>query len=200
MSKKKVLRDEGHAVRAAIPATLRAEKSAAILDRLRNMPVFQEANDVFCFVSFRNEVDTHPIIEFLLAQGKRVYIPYIHQKNKNMRASELRSFTELERGFFGVLEHKDEFVRVTDVDTIDLVITPGLLFDEEGYRVGYGGGFFDVFFASFTTPVAKVGICFQEQIHGTLPHAAHDIPVDWIVTDERIYQPANTQAKGVQRQ
>lgn len=200
MSEKKALREEAHAVRATIPAAARAEKSAAILDRLRSMPEIQEANDVFCFVSFRNEVNTHPILEYLLQQGKRVYIPYIHEKNRNMRASELRSFTELERGFFGVLEHKNEFVRLTDIDAIDLVITPGLFFDLEGYRVGYGGGFFDGFFASFTTPVNKIGICFQEQIRDELPRASHDIPVDWIVTDERTYHPAGARSKSTQSQ
>lgn len=190
MEIKRQLRDEAKAVRASIPASLRKEKSAYILQSLIELPAFQEANRVFCFVSFRDEVETRPILDYLWANDKRVFIPYIHQKKNVMHASELCHIDELEVGYFGVMEQKEAFIQLTPVDEIDLVITPGLLFDLEGYRVGYGGGYFDGFFASFKTPVTKIGICFQEQIRTTLPRAPYDIPVDWIVTDQLIYHPA----------
>lgn len=192
MSEKKDLRDEARILRASIPPILREEKSAYILASLIDMPAFKAASDVFCFVSFKDEVETRPILEHLWKQGKRVYIPYIHQAHKTMRASELRSFAELEVGYYGVMEQKDEFVRLTDSNKIDLVITPGLLFDIDGYRIGYGGGYFDGFFASFEKPVTKIGICFQEQIRTKLPRAPHDMPVDWIVTDRLTYNPARS--------
>jgi len=190
MNEKKRLRAEAKAVRKAIPAAVRSEKSAAIFDTLTDMPAFQAASDVFCFVSFRDEVETRPILEHLWKQGQRVYIPFIDQAEKIMRASRLDSLDELAAGYYGVMEQKDEFVRLTPAEEIDLVITPGLLFDREGYRVGYGGGFFDGFFASFGHPAIKIGICFEEQIRTRVPRAPHDIPVDWIVTDAHIYDAA----------
>ena len=190
MNEKKRLRAEAKAVRKAIPEAVRSEKSAAIFDTLTDMPAFQAASDVFCFVSFRDEVETRPILEHLWKQGQRVYIPYIDQAEKIMRASRLDSLDELAAGYYGVMEQKDEFVRLTPAEEIDLVITPGLLFDREGYRVGYGGGFFDGFFASFGHPAIKIGICFEEQIRMRVPRAPHDIPVDLIVTDAHIYDTA----------
>lgn len=189
MSDKRALRKEAKIERAAIPAAVRLEKSAAVLAALSELPAFQKAAHIFCFVSFRAEVETKPIIEHLWRHGKQVYIPYIHESHTVMRASQLRSFDELEIGYYGVMEQKHEFVTLTPADTIDLILTPGLLFDRDGYRIGYGGGYYDGFFASLNHPVVKIGICFEEQIRAQLPHDEHDVPVDLIVTDERVYRP-----------
>lgn len=188
MDDKARLRDEAKAIRAAIPLADRTKKSTAIFSNLIGLPAFKEANGVFTFVSFRDEVQTKAIIEYLWEQDKRVYIPYIQEKGNEMRASELKSYTELTAGYFGVLEQREDAVRITATDNIDLVITPGLLFDVAGYRVGYGGGYFDRFFSTFNTPVTKIGICFSEQIRPSVPRDSFDIPVDWIVTDKDVYE------------
>ena len=159
----------------------REEKNNLIFKELISNRDIEKAENIMCFVSFRNEVDTHKFIKYMLKNNKNIYIPIIDSKNKIMNISKLKSFDELEKGFYGILEPKKEFIRITDLEVLDIVITPGVVFSKNNYRIGYGGGFYDKFFANKKLKAKKIGLCFSEQIIESIPIDKYDIPVDYII-------------------
>lgn len=159
----------------------REEKNNLIFKELISNRDIEKAENIMCFVSFRNEVDTHKFIKYMLKNNKNIYIPIIDSKNKIMNISKLKSFDELEKGFYGILEPKKEFIRITDLEVLDIVITPGVVFSKNNYRIGYGGGYYDKFFANKKLKAKKIGLCFSEQIIESIPIDKYDIPVDYII-------------------
>lgn len=162
-------------------------KSSAIKEKLFQLEEFQAANFIFSFISFKDEVFTHEIIREALTMGKGIGVPVTIDKPRKMLVSQLKDFDrELELGFYDILTPKKEFERIVAPDTVDLVLVPGLAFDKYGYRVGYGGGYYDRFFAQLDKDVPKVALCFGLQIYHQVPTDSYDIPVDYIVTEDEI--------------
>ena len=109
-----------------------------------------------------------------------------HQElQPEIKPSLLKSFKELEPGFFNILTPKKEFQRFIDPQEIDLVIVPGVAFKKDGYRVGYGGGYYDRFLSKIPD-VPTIAIAFSLQMVDDLPSDSFDIPVDYIYTEESI--------------
>jgi len=104
-----------------------------------------------------------------------------------MKPSIIKNFDELEPGYYNILTPKQEFIRYIDPSEIDLVIVPGAVFDREGYRVGYGGGYYDKFLSSkIRKDISKIAIAFDLQIVDKVPREEHDISVDYIITEKEI--------------
>ncbi len=162
------------------------KKSSAIFNTLSNMKLYTNANNVMLYVSFGSEVLTKPIIDDLLQQGKRVFVPVAVPKTKELIVSELKSFEDdLEIGHFGVMEPKKDALRPVDPTIIDLIVVPGVAFDKEGYRVGYGGGYYDRFIPRLTDQTPKVSLAFEMQLIDKVPTDKYDIPVEYIITEKQ---------------
>lgn len=144
---------------------------------------YKNATNIFAFVNFGSEIDTRFIIERALEEGKNIFIPYTEEGSKFMKLTRLKSLDKLVEGQYGILSPKEEDLDFVDGSIIDLVIVPGLAFNKEGYRTGYGGGYYDRFFSSLKKPVKKVGYCYSFQILDSLEIGEFDIPVDTIITD-----------------
>lgn len=163
----------------------RMEKSKKIQHNLFNLKEYKKSNFIFTFIGTQEEVDTHNIIKHSIDNGKRVGVPITLPKERKLLVSEIYDFhKELEMGFYNILTPKKEFIREVSPSIIDLVIVPGLVFSKEGYRVGYGGGYYDRFLRYLD--VLKVGVCFHMQLQDEVPVGKYDIPVDIVVTDEEI--------------
>ncbi|MCR2033320.1 5-formyltetrahydrofolate cyclo-ligase [Anaerofustis stercorihominis] len=158
-------------------------KNIEIYNKLISNEDIINAENIMCFVSFKDEVDTHKFIKYLIKNNKNVYIPIIDNKNKAMHISKLNSFDELETGFYNILEPKKEYVRICNPEILDVIITPGVVFDKDNYRVGYGGGYYDKFFSNKNLDAKKIGLCYKEQITPKVPREDFDIPVDYIISD-----------------
>lgn len=158
-------------------------KSKSIINKLFDSEQYKSSKDIFVFVSFKNEINTHEFINRAINDNKNVYVPIIDKANKLMNISKLTRFEDLESGYFGVLEPSKESIDIVDPNILDLVITPGLIFNTKGYRIGYGAGFYDKFFSSLNTNPTKIGICFEEQIMD-FENDDYDIPVDLIINDK----------------
>ena len=116
-------------------------KSAAIWERLSVLGEFTTAARSLIYVSKAAEVDTHGLIQQLLAMGRTVCVPWFDSTKGQYIASELRDFAlDLKTGQFGILEPKPEAVRPVANDQIDVALVPGLAFDETGNRLGRGWG------------------------------------------------------------
>ena len=163
------------------------DKSNLIHQQLKGNSLFQRASRVMLYISFRNEVLTTAIINELLQQGKRVFIPITVPETKALIVSELKSLEEdLKLGNFGVLEPKPEAVLEVDPICLDLVLVPGVGFDLEGYRIGYGAGYYDRFLPRLSKETPTFGLAFEIQLVDALPKDEFDYPVQYVLTEKRM--------------
>lgn len=171
---KKELRKKYTKIRSKIKN--KKEKDEKIRENLKNLEIYKNAKSVFVFISYRTEVDTLKIIEMIKEDGKKLLVPLV--KRKEMIAVEVEGIEDLEPNKMGILEPKEG---KEEID-VDLTITPGLAFDKEGYRLGYGGGFYDRFFEKVDT--IKMGIGYSDQKVDKVIHEDYDKKLDYLLTDE----------------
>lgn len=156
-----------------------------IISNLINLPDFKKSKVIMVYLSFRNEVDTFNLIEIMMKTGKTVVTSYTDKKENILIPSILRDLNEsLEKNPYGYLEPKEETLDPIDPKDIDLIITPGLAFDTIGNRIGYGGGYYDKLLKQ--TEAIKVAVGYDFQIFSRIQSDKHDIPVDYIVTPNKI--------------
>ncbi len=143
------------------------------IDSLYKYEEFMKSRAVFCYVSAKGEVGTHALIKELLKE-KEVVVPYCTDKEGNMICVKINSFDELKEGFFGILEPEKpvEFPK----EKVDFAIVPGIAFDCEGYRLGYGKGYYDRFLSDITP--YKLGVCSKEFYLESVPHDEYDVKMD----------------------
>ena len=155
----------------------RYEKSLVIKRRIVNLDIYKRSLDIALYYNMRSEVDTKELIKESMSLGKRVYLPKIIN-DKKMKFILINEDTEYQKNKFGVMEPT-----FGDVGNhFDLMIIPGLAFDKENNRLGYGRGYYDNFLKNIDT--YKIGICFHEQLTTSLPTEKNDIKMDLIITDE----------------
>lgn len=152
-------------------------KSNIISTRLRGLDIYKKSSSIFVFISFADEISTCEIIENCIKDNKLVFVPKII--DGKMILVEFNDFDCLEINSYGIREPK---ASKQYKGAIDLTITPGLLFDKSGHRLGYGGGYYDRFFENSES--FKLGIAFSEQVVDSIPYEKYDIPLDAILTDE----------------
>jgi 5-formyltetrahydrofolate cyclo-ligase len=109
-------------------------------------------------------------------------------QEKRLLLSEIRDFPgELSQGSFGILEPKAEFIRPVSPEELEIVVVPGVAFDYEGTRIGYGGGFYDRFLKE-VKDATIIGLAYECQILPKLPRKDHDVRVDKIITPKCIIE------------
>jgi 5-formyltetrahydrofolate cyclo-ligase len=170
------------AARAAIPPEQRLALGRAVQVRLMELPAFMKARAVLLFYSFGSEIPTAGIIQRSLDGGKRVFLPLL--ESGTMAAAELKPGDSLAVTAYGPKEPSDRIA--VDPGEVDLVVAPGLGFDHEGYRLGYGGGHYDRYLSTLPPLTPRVGIAFQQQIVDELPHGTGDERLDLIVTEREV--------------
>lgn len=182
-SDKNQLRRHFKAVRAGLLEGERRAIDAAISGNVAGLPAFAEADAVFTYLSFGTEVDTRGLIERAWGLGKTVALPRVVPGTRQMRWYTVDSLDGLERSSFGVEEPAADPTReVTPRDfRTPIALVPGLAFDRAGYRLGYGGGFYDTFLPVF--PGTSIGLCRAAQLVDHLPHDPRDMPVDLVVAE-----------------
>jgi len=182
---KKELRKKAKETRDLIKSEKIKILSGIIQDRVCSHPWFTDSNTVFTYVSTGNEVITKEIIENALKAGKRVCVPRVVPRVKMEAVPITNVDRDLSKGFFDIMEPKPH-LRPVDENEIDLVIVPGLLFDRKGYRIGYGGGYYDMFLARVNGTCRTMGIAFDFQVVSELPVEEHDMRVMAVVTESGI--------------
>lgn len=180
---KKELRKSLMGKRSEYPKELREKMDKKAFENLIKTEEYKNSENIFVFISFRDEIDTHEAVRYFIKDNKNVFIPYTEEGKEKMRLTRLKDMEDLVPGHFGILSPKKEDLDFIDHNIIDLVLVPGLAFDDEGYRIGYGGGFYDKFFADLISKPKKIGYCYSFQLIDKIPHDDYDIPVDMVITD-----------------
>ena len=162
----------------------RERKSDIIKNKLFSTAEYKKANAVMFYVSTDEEVATRRMIIETLEKGKIVAVPYIENKTNEMIASELHDLmNDLGKGHLGIQVPKKEALREVPLDKIDMVVVPGLAFDEENHRLGRGKAYYDRFLKRLPSGTDTIGICFDFQVVKGLPKESHDQPVSRVITN-----------------
>ncbi|SJZ72721.1 5-formyltetrahydrofolate cyclo-ligase [Selenihalanaerobacter shriftii] len=163
------------------------KKSMEIKKKLFELEEFESAEVIMFYVDFRNEVKTEFMIKEALKLDKRVLIPISQVEDRSLLLSELKNYDqELEEGTYGILEPKEEYIRPVDYEELDLAIVPGVAFDEDCNRLGYGGGYYDRFAAKVSPEASRIALAFEIQIIDDVIIGEYDLPVDKVVTEKRV--------------
>lgn len=163
------------------------KKSMEIKKKLFELEKFKEAEVVMFYVDFKNEVRTEFMIKEALKANKRVVVPISKVEDRFLLLSELKDYDEeLEEGTYGILEPKEEYVRPVEYEKLDFAVVPGVAFDENCERLGYGGGYYDRFAERLSSQVNRVALAFEIQIIDEVVTGEYDVPVDKVLTEERV--------------
>lgn len=177
---KKDLRKKAKALRNRIKPEMRKKKSQNVAEYFLQSTVYEKAETIFSYLPIGSELDTLPILENMWQKGKRIAVP-ITRENRQMFFVAIDNLQETHIGNFGIREPKKGQLIFPKAE--DAILVPALLFDRMGNRLGYGGGYYDTYFAQY--PLGrKIGICFQEQIASDmLPVENTDYKVERILTE-----------------
>jgi 5-formyltetrahydrofolate cyclo-ligase len=170
------------ALREEIPPADRARLSALVEEALFSLPEIGRARRVLLFYSFGSEVGTGGMADRVLSAGKSLLLPFLEQGV--MEAAEVRPGEELRRTGYGPREPLRP--APVDPDSVDVVVTPGLAFDRQGLRLGYGGGHYDRYLGRLGHGAARIGVGFSIQVVDRVPAGPGDQRVDLVVTDTEV--------------
>ena len=175
---KKTLRKETIAAMKELPQSVKTEADSQLTQRFIQLPAFQEAQTLATYLSMGHEFSTASLIQVALQSGKRVCVPRTHPQGQ-------MEFVEydpniLEKTRFGLLE-PNETGKVVDQSEIDLIHVPGVVFQSKGYRIGYGGGYYDRYLADFTGKTVSTIYSIQQ---GEFQLNAFDIAVQEVLVYE----------------
>lgn len=163
--------------------------SRIIADKLMAADEYVNNSNILIYVSYNQEVRTDDIIRKSIDNGKNVYVPKVFKKAsqdktvKYMEFVKIQSMDELEPGYMGIMEPVSDEHEVPDGG---LMIMPGIAFDNERNRIGYGGGFYDRYLSEHMNDYYKTAICFDYQVVESIQADEFDIKPDKIITDRRI--------------
>ncbi|MFC4766884.1 5-formyltetrahydrofolate cyclo-ligase [Effusibacillus consociatus] len=198
---KQELRQQILSARNSMSEAERTTKQKAIFDNLLSIPQLNEAGTILAYLAFRGEVETDEIFRWGWQAGKTMAAPVTFKEERKIIPVRIQSFEELQPGAYGILEPsgiREEQGNPASNETvpvarIDAVIIPGVAFDSEGGRLGYGGGYYDRFLPMLRSDTVKIGLAYELQVVGRLPVEEHDVHLDFLVTEQLVRKfAANT--------
>lgn len=187
---KKELRNEMISKLQGFSASEKLRKESSLYRNFYGFLEDKSYETVGLVLSMSHELDTWPIIDRFIDKGVKVYGPKCNYTTKAMDFYEVKSRDEITKDEKNILipdssnEHNNQ---------VDLLLVPGLIFNEEGYRTGYGGGFYDRFLENFKGET--VSLLFDEQF-GQVITESHDLPVDTLITPTQIINAKENRTNG----
>jgi 5-formyltetrahydrofolate cyclo-ligase len=155
--------------------------SSQIQKKLKKIKAFRDAEKIGVYYPIGSEIPTQDIIQEALSNSKEVYLPKIVGKDIEFR--KIEGFSSLERGGFDIMEPRQECPLESNLDVI-LVPTVGI--SPKGIRLGYGHGYYDKFLSKNKT--VTISLTLEKQIVKNIPKSEHDVLIDWIVTEDRVFK------------
>lgn len=156
-------------------------RSESIIQRFVISRLFRQAEVIGVTISRFPEVRTMSLIEEAWRAGKRVVVPRCNTETKEMTFREIMSYDELEVVSSGLYEPKENETDAVEKQEIDLLIVPGVIYSNEGYRIGFGGGYYDRYLKDYDG--RTVSLAFTEQTGQVVPVEPYDVPVQYIISD-----------------
>jgi 5-formyltetrahydrofolate cyclo-ligase len=184
---KKAIREQAHANRTSQPN--KDELSQIICRKFAGLAEYAAARSVMVYIDVRTEVRTRHYLPTLLASGKRIVVPYCVADSLDLFL--LENIDELAIGMYKILEPKPELRDLrgkrVDVQEVDLIMVPGVAFDERGARMGHGFGYYDKLLEHARADAPLVALAFECQIFPEIPTQPHDIFMGKIITEQAVH-------------
>lgn len=180
LGQKNLIRAKKLAERMAINTDLRSAGSLKIIEKIEQIPQFQNAQSILAYYPFKNEVDIGPLIKKYI-RTKKILLPRI--KDHSICVYEIKKLKDLHEGTYNIMEPHQNCLQ-HDTKNISIILVPALAFDLSGNRLGYGKGYYD-FLLKNTTSI-KIGLGYDFQILKKIPVQPHDQKMDMIVTEKQI--------------
>lgn len=187
--KKDRLRRQYKDLRASIPAEERTKRDAAICQTALTLISFRYADVVLLYAPMEQEIDVLPIAEAALQKGKRVAFPRCDTENRRMEYHFIESLQDLSTSTYGIREpgaHLPVYDQSVHSDSA-ICFIPGLVYDRQGYRLGYGKGFYDRYLSSFQG--CRIGVIYSDYIIPEVPRGRFDIRCDILLTEKNVRVP-----------
>ncbi|MEK4759500.1 5-formyltetrahydrofolate cyclo-ligase [Viridibacillus sp. FSL E2-0187] len=181
---KKTLRQDMRVQLAQMSKAQYDAYSLQIHEQLLRESSIKKANVIGLTISAFPEVNTIPLIEKLWSQGKRVAVPKCEPKTRAMIFYEITSFDQLETVYMQLKEPIPTLTKEVPKEEIDCLIVPGVVFDRFGYRVGFGGGYYDRYLVSYNGE--RITLAFEVQLIHKVPTDQYDLPVHKIITETSV--------------
>lgn len=177
--------------RSALDAEQVARKSTAVLANLRSMPAWSSAKQVLTYMPIRGEVDTALLLQEMWDRGVRVLLPRCRPREDGvMDVACATCLDDLAPGKYGILEPDPDVCPGIEKAAPDLILIPGVGFDRNGYRIGFGAGFYDRFLSGKDAPDATLyGLAYDFQLVEAIPADKWDVPVHAVITENEIICP-----------
>lgn len=176
--------------RDVLASSRQSDKSRRIGNTLLELPLLNNCTTLLVYVAFRSEVQTLPIITALLKAGKTVAVPLTMVRERRLRSIMIKDpQKDLSPGYYGIPEPKNSLIHNKTIDpaAIDLVIVPGSVFDRQGGRLGYGGGYYDRFLSMEAPQATRLALAYELQIVNKIHLEPHDQTMDMIITENSVY-------------
>ncbi len=164
--------------------TGKAEKDSGVYDNLISFEPFIEAETVLVYLSSESEVNTDKIISYCFDNGKRVAVPFCTDSDGNMEFYIIKSFNALSPGHYGIREPDIKSCEKLSDFSASIIVVPGLSFDKNGNRLGYGKGYYDRFLKNYS--FISVGLCYNSFIKDIIPSENYDVKVNYIITEDAV--------------
>ena len=184
MNNKDSIRKEMIETLSRLSERLYEDNSDQIASRLYEDNDWKQAQVIGITISKKPEVDTYQIIQRAWEIGKQVVVPKCDPKEKKMSFRIITDFSQLETVYYGLFEPIEAVTMEVSSDGIDLIIVPGLAYTREGYRLGFGGGYYDRYLLNYSGKT--LSLAFADQLVPKFPVENHDIPVSKIITNDEV--------------
>jgi len=159
-------------------------KSKIIQENFFRLPESKKFSNFSVYLEINNEVVTKGLINFLVGQGKKVFLPKYSEKSKGYFLSKFSNWQKLEKGPYEILQPGNDD-RISSMN-IDVAVIPGVAFSPAGVRLGYGKGIFDKLFKD--SKCLKIGLAYEMQITEFIPRDKHDLVMNLVITEEKVYR------------
>ena len=182
---KKKMREVILRQRDAMSPSARTSASRVILEKICALPQYGNAKVVLTYMGFGTEIETQPFFERVIADGKIVALPRVDRATQTLILHSARGMSDLLTSKYGILEPGTD-APIVAVTAVDFVLMPGVAFDRNGNRLGYGRGYYDKLVSTANPALARVAAGFSCQIVESVPVGPHDKKVDCIITENEI--------------
>ena len=187
-NEKKQVRREILEVREKMDIEEKTNYDKIIIDKFLRSSYYKKSTNIFIYISYGSEIDTKYIIERAIKEGKNIYCPRTEFSTRLMNAVKIENFDNLIKSKYGALEPK-EGEPFIDPNDLDLIVVPGVAFDKNGGRLGYGAGFYDRYFKRINddnkSRITKLVLAYDFQLIDKIPTDKEDVLIDLVVTEKQ---------------
>lgn len=166
--------------RQALSKVERTAKNEGIRARLEAHPLFKKAQHILTYISTEEEVDTHALLRHCLGK-KIIVVPTVMMGSRHLKLVEFKKWNDLGKGHYGILEITDK-TAPEYTGPLDLILVPGIVFDRNGHRIGYGKGYYDILLQNYPS-IPTLGLAYDLQLVDSIPKEPHDTPVQALITE-----------------